>query len=273
MPNGGGEAFQAFSRIDAIAFDKTGTITLGKFQVSDHRIISSVSDVVLWSVISIVEQASTHPIALAMHAFARQRLHAEGLPSSMPKVLNLQEVPGRGMIARLRLQREDQEVLIGNEAMMREKGTDLSEENKQLVKQWQAEGKSVVLVSLQLLSGESPQPNATSNPRKHQGVAMFAVADPLRPEASFVLDQLKSQGIGVYIVSGDSIDTVRAVARQLNLRDDQVVGNTLPQDKKCFVEELQMHSPAGRVQSNKSRLKRKIVAFCGDGVNDVRTAL
>lgn len=279
MPNGGGEAFQAFSHINAIAFDKTGTITLGKFQVSDHLQfhlqLSSLPNEMLWHIVSCIEQASTHPIALAIHAFAKKKVQSDQT-QVISNVLDIQEIPGRGMIGTLQLSETKVETLIGNESMMTESGVIITEEIRLLLRKWQGEGKSVVLVSLKTFGGRpvSQTHHGGQETTRHSIVAVFAVADPLRPEASFVLEQLKSRGVDIYIVSGDGVATVRAVAKQLNLREDQVVGNQLPEDKKRFVERLQETTVVRRNWwSWRKSAQRKLVAFCGDGVNDVGASL
>jgi P-type E1-E2 ATPase len=83
-----------------------------------------------------------------------------------------------------------------------------------------------------------------------QGLLIFA--DVLRPNALATLDALRSRGIGIQLVSGDSLQTTRAVAN--NLKINHYVGRALPQDKVTVVRELQQQG--------------RRVAMVGDGIND-----
>lgn len=264
MPNGGGEAFQAFTHIDAIAFDKTGTITMGKFQVSDNELLGVLPENDLWGLISVVEQASNHPVARAIDLSAQEKiknLNSKG-QSERPKVLDTEEVPGRGMKAKVKLQdKSTYEALVGNEKLLIENGCDVSLNNFQLLQAWQGQGKSVVLVAVKK-AGES------KTVQKYEIAALLAVADPLRAEARFVLDYFKSKGIATYIVSGDGPATVKAVARVLDLPEERVVGGAMPEDKRGFVEQLQSQTKDVRGWNGKLQSKHKLVAFVGDGIND-----
>lgn len=263
MPNGGGEAFQSFTHIDAIAFDKTGTITMGKFQVSDEELMDVLPEKDLWAVVSAIEQASNHPVARAIHLSAQEKLKgsADKSVADGPSILHMEEIPGRGMKAQIKLANgANYEAVVGNEKMLTENGCDVSAENSQLLQAWQGQGKSVVLIAL--------KQSHDDNTANFKVAALLAVADPLRPEASFVLDYFKSRGIATYIVSGDGPATVKAVARTLNLPEDRVVGGALPEDKRRFVEELQSQTKQVRSWNGRLQTKHKLVAFVGDGIND-----
>lgn len=218
----------------------------------------------LWRCVRDTEQASSHPIALAITQFAQDKLVAssdeQGSPSTL-KIIDIQEVPGRGMLATM--QKADghtREVLIGNEKMLLESGANVPEEIASTLRGWQDQGKSVVLVGVKNTSGKDASVVHLA--------AVVAVADPLRPEAAFVLDYFRQKGIGVYIVSGDGPATVKAVARTLNLPESQIVGGALPDDKRRFVQDLQEQRKKVRGWNGQLQEKRKLVAFVGDGIND-----
>ena len=266
MPNGGGEAFQAFTNIDAIAFDKTGTITKGKFQVSDCEVISAQPE--LWRMVSKVEEASTHPIALAVHVFAQEKV---SLPLEVPetsiKLEAAEEKPGRGMWATIGFSDVSKlEILIGNEEMIRENGCDIPDQASTLIQRWQAEGKSIILVAV--LASSINGGAALIFERRYKLSAILAVADPLRPEATFVLDYFARRGIATYIVSGDGEATVKAVARTLEIPLERVVGGALPEDKRHFVENLQQKTKTVRSWNGRLEKRRRLVCFVGDGIND-----
>ncbi len=244
----------------------TGTITLGQFQVTDHRFLQNISAAPLWQVVALVEQASSHPIARAVQTFAQQKVPQE----SNVEIRDCRELPGKGMQAIAILDRDRQiEVAIGNEKILQEVDATLKVDNKKTLKLWQSQGKSIVIVSARTMSNSA----LDGLSEKFIPVAMLAVNDPPRPEAAYVLDNLRAQKIDVYIVSGDAVDTVRAVARTLNIPEDHAIGGTLPEDKRTFVAKLQETSSevdGGRKlfwRKSKTQFRRK-VAFVGDGVND-----
>merc|ERR1712093_289469 len=176
---------------------------------------------------------------------------------AQPKILDIEEVPGRGMRAVVeQLDGKSCEVHIGNEKMLLEAGCEVQEDTLQKLRLWQGQGKSVVLVGIKDLSTDDTVVRLAS---------ALAVVDPLRPEAFFVLDYFRSRGIAVYLVSGDGPATVKAVARTLNLPEDHVVGGALPDDKQRFVQDLQGQIKRVRGWNGRLQEKRKLVAFVGGG--------
>jgi Cu2+-exporting ATPase len=85
-----------------------------------------------------------------------------------------------------------------------------------------------------------------------RAVAVFAVADAVRPESRAAIDDLHAKGIEVVMMTGDSEAVARAVAGELKI--DHVLAQVLPDQKAARIEELQA--------------KGKKVAMVGDGVND-----
>ncbi len=83
-------------------------------------------------------------------------------------------------------------------------------------------------------------------------LAVFAIADKVRPESADAVRKLHDLGIEVAMMTGDSEDVARAVARELGI--DTVLANVLPDQKAAKIEELQAQG--------------KRVAMVGDGVND-----
>lgn len=274
MPNGGGEAFQAFSHIDAIIFDKTGTLTLGQFQVTATKTTDALDDARLWASLANIEQASSHPIALAVHAHANAKRESNPPPSPL-RMADITEIPGKGMKATLSGGSGDKdafEMAVGNVKLMEEVGARVSEEMSSQLLEWQNNGMSSVTVSYKSLGGTGPAVVA----------AAIAVVDPIRPETAYVLQDLERQGVAAYIVSGDAERTVQAVAKQLSIPVEQAIGGASPEDKKAFIEKLQGTMSDGGNQKNtgrfagflrskkskKQQTKRKLVAMVGDGVND-----
>ena len=83
-------------------------------------------------------------------------------------------------------------------------------------------------------------------------LAVFAVADAIRPESRDAIRALHQRGIAVAMVTGDARAVADAVAQELEI--DTVFAEVLPEDKATKVRELQA--------------KGRKVAMVGDGVND-----
>jgi len=199
----GGDALESLARLEMLAFDKTGTLTQGRPQVTDVRPAGGVSEEELLRLAASVEQASEHPLGLAVVEEARVR----GLALSAPKTF--EAVTGLG----LRAQWQDRLVLVGSRRFLE------AEQIPSLPAEELAEqGKTVLYVAADGLL-----------------IGRLAVADAVRPEAPAVLAQLRSLGLRLAMVSGDQRSTAAAIAGQLGVTE--VRAEALPADKVAAVEE------------------------------------
>jgi heavy metal translocating P-type ATPase len=86
-------------------------------------------------------------------------------------------------------------------------------------------------------------------------VAVYGLKDLLRPEAISVINQLKKRSVEVSVVSGDNEQSVRSVARSLNIPETHIRFRCSPADKQEYVKQI-LANP------------KSVVMFCGDGTND-----
>lgn len=200
----GGEHLERTHELDTIVFDKTGTITKGKPQVTDFTGTNETLQL-----LASAEKASEHPLAAAITAYAlEQDLEIEA-------VSDFEAIPGHGIRATIR----DKEMLAGNRKLMRDSGIDLHDaESKMAV--LEADGKTVMLVAV---GGEF--------------AGMIAVADPIKESAKEAIDQLKDLGLHVVMLTGDNKITAQAIAKQAGI--DQVIAEVLPEEKADKVIEIQ----------------------------------
>lgn len=199
----GGEHLERTHLIDTVVFDKTGTITKGKPEVTDFT-----GDDELLMLAASVERGSEHPLAEAMVAYAVEK-GVDLLP-----VESFKAVPGQGVKAFV----SGKEVLVGSRRFMRNHGVDIEPYEDDTY--WlEEEGKSVVLIAVD---------------RVCKGIA--AVADTVKETAKEAVEQLKAEGIDVLILTGDNERTAKAVGKAVGI--DHVLAEVLPEDKANKIKEL-----------------------------------
>jgi P-type Cu+ transporter len=223
LVRGGGEAFQEAAQLDLVVFDKTGTLTEGGDpRVVDAELLSSSHwkpDVVL-GIAAEIESASSHPLASAIQGYCAEK---EATPQSASA---FDETAGRGLKARF--DALGCVGIIGNEAWMTEHGVTIDGRLESRLNAWKAEGNSVVLLALQKAVANAEEASLFAI------CAAFAVADPLRPEASAVVSLLQKQGISTWMISGDNPVTAQAVARKVGIPETNVIAGVLPHEKVRF---------------------------------------
>jgi P-type Cu+ transporter len=219
----GGEFLERARQVQVVVFDKTGTLTRGEPEVTDVVALAGREADIL-ALAASAEQGSEHPLGRAVVRAAQART----LALESPK--DFMSVPGGGVQARV----GDQEVLVGNARLLRERGFDLRAAEVALAK-LQEEGKTPMLIGL-----------------GHELAGIVAVADEVKAEAREAVQALQLAGLEVVMLTGDNLRTAEAVARQVGIR--RVLAEVRPADKATQVRKLQEEG--------------KVVAMVGDGVND-----
>ncbi|OBZ70406.1 putative copper-transporting ATPase HMA5 [Grifola frondosa] len=263
LARGGGEAFQETAQLDIIVFDKTGTLTEGgEPRVTDAEMAVSPDDT-QWAsedvlgVAAEIESASAHPLAIAIRQYCADH-HASSQSGT-----SFEEVPGRGLKASFEALHCT--AIIGNEAWIDEHDCPIDGKRFDALEAWKSQGKSVVLLGLR----DESQPSTS-----FKLAAMFAVADPLRPEAEGLISRLHSQGLGTWMISGDNATTAKAVARSVGISETNVIAGVLPHQKAEKIQWLQQVGMKKEVRGWKRLFARKrlndrcVVAMVGDGIND-----
>lgn len=202
-----GEALEMGSKLNAVVFDKTGTVTKGKLQVTDIKVLHKRDKGELLKIAASLESYSEHPISKAIVK------RAEEQQLELYPVSNFASVPGKGVSGVI----DGKLHKIGNGAYISE-NIDASE----------AEG-ALFSFSLQ---GETPL--LVADDKRVLGV--IGVADVLRPTSCQAIDELKSMGIHTVMLTGDN--KLTALAIQEELGTDQFIAEVLPQDKDKAIQEL-----------------------------------
>ncbi|MFC7134746.1 MULTISPECIES: heavy metal translocating P-type ATPase [Salinibaculum] len=247
----GGTHLEAMGEVEAVALDKTGTLTKGELTVTDVIPVNGNTEEEVLQCARGLETRSEHPIGEAIVE------HADGRAVAAGEVSEFESITGKGVQATL----GETPHYAGKPGLFEDLGFDLShvhaateggavtarsrdlcERNDcmdlvdETIPALQSEGKTVVLVG-------------TEN--ELEGV--IAVADEIRPGAREAVQALRALGIEeVVMLTGDNERTARAIAEQVGVDDFRA--ELLPEEKVEAVRELEAEHDG--------------VAMVGDGIND-----
>jgi len=228
----GGAQLEKASRIRAVAFDKTGTLTRGRPEVVGIHLADTVDldeDAVLqWA--GSIEARSEHPLADAVVRYARSR----GI--ELLDVHGFHSKTGFGVTAKV----ADQQVSVGKLPWITNPDTLPTRLNK-AVGTWREAGHTLIGVSA-----------ITSENNQGYLLAVLAIADPVRPEASDVIAQLRNHGIrSIAMLTGDSLPVAHSIAASVGV--DAIHADLLPEDKVHKIHQMAADTE---------------IAMVGDGTND-----
>lgn len=198
------EALEIAHEVKTVVMDKTGTVTVGKPQITDI-VTNGVTEKELLHVAAAVEKPSEHPLAAAI-------LERAGTPAP---VTDFQQAAGRGLSAVL----DGKRILAGNKKWMEENGVAL-EAVAQTADGFADEGKTPLYFAADgALLG------------------MIAVADVVKPTSKEAIEEFAHMGVNVVMLTGDNRKTAEAIQRQLGIQ--KVIAEVLPQDKEAEIQRLQ----------------------------------
>lgn len=205
----GGVFIELPARLRAIAMDKTGTITGGEPEVVQVIPLGNHTEAELISRAAALEARSTHPLARAIHRYAKRKGIAPA-PAADVQVLG-----GKGLTGVF----DGEPFWLGSHRYVVERGQDAPEVARQ-AEALETDGKTVVVVG---------------NSRHVCG--LVAVADTIRPEAREIVRQLHAAGIAhLVMLTGDNRVTAQAIAREVGI--DEVHAELLPENKVEKLEEV-----------------------------------
>ena len=208
-----GEAIQTMKEVKTIAFDKTGTITKGKPEVTDFA--SNVKENYFWDVAGSLEHISEHPIAKAIVTKAALKNYR--------KFTSFSILRGRGLEGKI----GGKKIIIGNRTLMNEKKISLKGIEKK-IREWEEEGKTTMIVV-----------------ENAKIIGAVAVADAVKDDSLAAIKMLRARGYRTVMITGDNDTTAKAIAKQVGI--DEVIANVLPEDKAKKIEELQRRGMAAFV--------------------------
>jgi Cu+-exporting ATPase len=200
----GGKYLEALARADVLLLDKTGTLTLGRPQITDVIALNGLPEVELLTLAASAERYSEHPLAEAVRAAARAR----DLPLAEPS--DFESIPGHGVRASVNGSR----VTVGGSRLIP------SAQSLPLAAELEAQGKTLLFVA-----------------RNDELTGVLAAADTLRPEVPAALDAVRALGVReIELLTGDNERTASALAARLGVK---YRAGLLPGDKIEVVKDYQ----------------------------------
>lgn len=206
-----GEALERMGKVDTIAFDKTGTITFGRPEVSDIAVFeNSLTERELLVLAASAESHSEHPLGKAIVAFAQ----SEGL--DLLPVEDFQMRAGKGISARV----GGKKLLCGSERFLRECGIEPKTSRMKPMDLLREQGKASILVA-----------------DESSCLGVIALADVLRPSAKEIVSDLEKAGARAVLFTGDNRKAAHYFARQAGV--SAVQAELLPEEKVASIAQLQ----------------------------------
>ncbi|MFH2090776.1 MAG: heavy metal translocating P-type ATPase [Pseudomonadota bacterium] len=220
------EALERAAQLHSIILDKTGTITQGKPTVVDWLPAdgSGLSSDELLILAASLEKGSEHPIGRAIVKFAKD----QGLVLSDPEAFTAHS--GFGVEAKIKIQGDKKIFRFGKPGWF-----ELESAIKTQVQHLQSQGKTVMVLA-----------------SEKQILGVVCVSDVIKPESAEAIKALQDQGLKVIMLTGDNIQTARAIAQQVAV--DEVEADVRPEEKSGRIKALQQ----GNI----------LVGMVGDGIND-----
>ncbi len=214
----GPEVLESTRRVDTVVLDKTGTVTSGRMSLVE--VVAEDRDEAL-RLVGALESASEHPIAQAIAKAAQSRAQVDAFT-------NREGLGVEGIV-------DGHAVVAGRPALLAEWSLHLSPELEAARAAAEARGQTAIAAGWD-----------------GRAMAVFAVADTVKPTSAEAVASLKALGLRPVLLTGDNATTARAVADEVGI--DEVIAEVLPAEKADVIKRLQAEG--------------RVVAMVGDGVND-----
>lgn len=218
------EALENMNKVNVLITDKTGTITEGKPSV-EKIYATNNNDYDLLQSIASLNQYSEHPLAQAVVNYAKSKT------VSLIEVKDFEAVAGKGVTGTV----TNKKVALGNKKLMEQVKATIADDLESRIIAEQKLGKTVSYIAVDGVA-----------------VGFVSITDAIKTSSAAAIKELMRQGVEVIMLTGDNINTAKAVSHELNLSSYKA--SCLPEDKLNEIKRLQSEG--------------KIVAMAGDGIND-----
>jgi len=223
------ENLEILHEVDVVVFDKTGTITEGKPEVTDIVLNKNIKDIDTNTFIQILyslENKSEHPLAIAIKNRAKKEM------ITVKDVDNFKAESGKGIKGRV----DGIDYISGNRSFIFENEIELEDFiNINEVEMLISQGKTCIFLA---------------NNKEILGACL--ISDTIKPDSKIAVEELQKRKIETIMITGDNKNSASYIAKEAKI--NKVISEVLPEDKEIEVSKLQKEG--------------KKVAFVGDGIND-----
>lgn len=233
------ESLEIAHKINTVIFDKTGTITIGKPEVTDFEFMeelegiqkdlnwklpegASIQNYIL-SLVTSLEKNSEHSLSDAIVKYGEEK------QAGIFKVIEFKAISGFGVKGKI----DGHEVVVGTKKFMEREGVMQCAELNKLSEKFQEQAKTLAYVGID-----------------KKNIALIAIADTIKESAKEGIGRLSKMGVKTILLTGDHQKVAEVIAKQVGI--EKVYAQVLPSDKERIVRELQTN----------------VVAMVGDGIND-----
>lgn len=224
------DALEQMHKINVLITDKTGTLTEGKPSLDNIEVFGNSDQQEILKLAALLNQNSEHPLSSAVLEKFKEA-QAENKELKLDKVKDFQNISGKGVKAVI----DNDEILLGNESLLKYFDIGIPETLKAKVIQKQNEAKTISYLT-----------------KGGKVLGFLSFSDQIKASSKQAIQFLQSQNIEVIMMTGDNENTAKAVAGELGITNFKA--NCLPEDKMNEIKRFQNEG--------------KIVAMTGDGIND-----
>jgi Cu+-exporting ATPase len=203
------EAIELLRTVDTLVVDKTGTLTLGRPELTSVTWAEGFAEADVLRAAAALERASEHPLAAAIVRGAEARQLA------IDAVGDFTSHTGQGVTGRV----SGRQITVGNASLMQARGIDVAVLSSR-ADSLRQDGQTVVFVAID-----------------GRAAGLVGVSDPVKVSTPEAIRALRGEGLRIVMLTGDSQTSARAVARKLGI--DDVIAEVLPTQKVEAVKRLQ----------------------------------
>jgi Cu2+-exporting ATPase len=224
------ESLELAQKVNTVVLDKTGTITEGKPVVTDECWTEENEE--FKQILLGIEKQSEHPLAAAIVNYLESSATTKSNISLRNVTFtNFESITGKGAKATA----NEQTYFVGNKRLLEENHIAFDETLSKTAQQWSSEAKTIVYFT-----------------DSQKVIAVFAIADTIKPSSKKAIEALQNMGLEVYMLTGDNAVTAKSIAEKIGIQHYKA--EVLPEHKANFIKALQADG--------------KTVAMVGDGIND-----
>ena len=205
------ESLEQTGKAQIAVLDKTGTITMGKPEVTDIIPAEGITENELLTAAFSLEFQSEHPLARAITA------KSEEMGIQRFSVTDFKALPGNGLYAKL----ENDEIYGGSLKFIKEKAK-VSNIIQKIAEDKADEGKTPLLFC-----------------KNGELLGVIAVADVIKEDSPKAVRELQNMGLRVVMLTGDNEKTARAIGKAAGV--DEVIAGVLPDGKEKVIRQLKQH--------------------------------